>query len=149
MKNDPVFNEKKKKNTVESETEPSIMNNMIEKVDQEILKKSSTNIFEACITEIKKSNKCNISIFIFLTLTFCFFFVVSFIINKSLYYFLLFYTLDILYFNLKRMVLFYLFIDQKFCQDSFTIAVVYLRLLSVYNCKLYSPYMVAMNNIFA
>lgn len=94
MKNDPVFNEKKKKNTVESETEPSIMNNMIEKVDQEILKKSSTNIFEACITEIKKSNKCNISIFIFLTLTFCFFFVVSFIINKSLYYFLLFYTLD-------------------------------------------------------
>lgn len=70
------------------------MNNMIEKVDQEILKKSSTNIFEACITEIKKSNKCNISIFIFLTLTFCFFFVVSFIINKSLYYFLLFYTLD-------------------------------------------------------
>lgn len=94
MKNDPVFNEKKKKNTVESETEPSIMNNIIEKVDQEILKKSSTNIFEACITEIKKSNKCNISIFIFLTLTFCFFFVVSFIINKSLYYFLLFYTLD-------------------------------------------------------
>lgn len=82
---------KKKKNTVESETEPSIMNNIIEKVDQEILKKSSTNIFEACITEIKKSNKCNISIFIFLT--FCFF-VVSFIINKSLYYFLLFYTLD-------------------------------------------------------
>lgn len=45
MKNDPVFNEKKKKNTVESETEPSIMNNMIEKVDQEILKKSSTNTF--------------------------------------------------------------------------------------------------------
>lgn len=36
---------KKKKNTVESETEPSIMNNMIEKVDQEILKKSSTNTF--------------------------------------------------------------------------------------------------------
>lgn len=94
MKNDPVFNEKKKKNNAENKIEPSIMNNMIEKVDQEILKKSSTNIFEACITEIKKSNKCNISIFIFLTLTFCFFFVVSFIINKSLYYFLLFYTLD-------------------------------------------------------
>lgn len=91
MKNDPVFNEKKKKNNAENKIEPSIMNNMIEKVDQEILKKSSTNIFEACITEIKKSNKCNISIFIFLT--FCFF-VVSFIINKSLYYFLLFYTLD-------------------------------------------------------
>lgn len=90
MKNDPVFNEKKKKNNAENKIEPSIMNNMIEKVDQEILKKSSTNIFEACITEIKKSNKCNISIFIFLT--FCFF-VVSFIINKSLYYFLLFYTL--------------------------------------------------------
>lgn len=113
------------------------------------LKNHRLTLFEACITEIKKSNKCNISIFIFLTLTFCFFFVVSFIINKSLYYFLLFYTLDILYFNLKRMVLFYLFIDQKFCQDSFTIAVVYLRLLSVYNCKLYSPYMVATNNIFA
>lgn len=143
MKNDPVFNEKKKKNTVESETEPSIMNNMIEKVDQEILKKSSTNIFEACITEIKKSNKCNISIFIFLTLTFCFFCCIFY--NKQK--FILFFT--ILYFSLKRMVLFYLFIDQKFCQDSFTIAVVYLRLLSVYNCKLYSPYMVATNNIFA
>lgn len=143
MKNDPVFNEKKKKNTVESETEPSIMNNMIEKVDQEILKKSSTNIFEACITEIKKSNKCNISIFVFLTLTFCFF--LLYLYNKQK--FILFFT--ILYFSLKRMVLFYLFIDQKFCQDSFTIAVVYLRLLSVYNCKLYSPYMVATNNIFA
>lgn len=38
MKNDPVFNEKKKKNTVESETEPSIMNNMIEKVEKKSLK---------------------------------------------------------------------------------------------------------------
>lgn len=143
MKNDPVFNEKKKKNNAENKIEPSIMNNMIEKVDQEILKKSSTNIFEACITEIKKSNKCNISIFIFLTLTFCFFCCIFY--NKQK--FILFFT--ILYFSLKRMVLFYLFIDQKFCQDSFTIAVVYLRLLSVYNCKLYSPYMVATNNIFA
>lgn len=89
MKNDPVFNEKKKKNTVESETEPSIMNNMIEKVDQEILKKSSTNIFEACITEIKKSNKCNISIFVFLTLTFCFF--LLYLYNKQK--FILFFTI--------------------------------------------------------
>lgn len=94
MKNDPVFNEKKKKNTVESETEPSIMNNMIEKVDQEILKKSSTNIFEACITEIKKSNKCNISIFVFLTLTFCFF--LLYLYNKQK--FILFFA--ILYFRL-------------------------------------------------
>lgn len=45
MKNDPVFNEKKKKNNAENKIEPSIMNNMIEKVDQEILKKSSTNTF--------------------------------------------------------------------------------------------------------
>lgn len=36
---------KKKKNNAENKIEPSIMNNMIEKVDQEILKKSSTNIF--------------------------------------------------------------------------------------------------------
>lgn len=107
------------------------------------LKNHRLTLFEACITEIKKSNKCNISIFIFLTLTFCFFCCIFY--NKQK--FILFFT--ILYFSLKRMVLFYLFIDQKFCQDSFTIAVVYLRLLSVYNCKLYSPYMVATNNIFA